>query len=142
MTDAEHTAHSEPSEEQSAEELADRARRADGATRGVLAGVLGLEALVVLLVPRALAASSSGLGTTKTVILIALAVVLIAAASMLRRPYGVAVGSAMQVPLMLTGVLIAAMFVLGAIFWAVWYRVLTLRRDVVGTPRGLRMLIS
>jgi hypothetical protein len=123
-------------------ELAERARRADGATRGTLAGVLGLEALVVLLVPRALAASSSGLGTTKTLILVALAVLLIVAASMLRRPYGVAVGTAMQVPLMLTGILIVAMFVLGAIFWAVWYRILTLRRDVVGTPRGVRMLVS
>jgi len=132
VTDPEHTA----------EELAERARRADGATRATLAGVLGLEALVVLLVPRALVASHSGLGTTKTLILVALAVLLIAAASMVRRPYGIAVGTAMQVPLMLTGILIVAMFILGAIFWAVWYRILVLRRDVVGTPRGLRMLIS
>jgi len=67
---------------------------------------------------------------------------LILAVSMVRRPYRIAVGTAMQVPLMLTGILIVAMFLLGAIFWAVWYRVLVLRRDVVGTPRGLRMLVS
>jgi hypothetical protein len=61
---------------------------------------------------------------------------------MLRRPWGVALGSALQVPLMLTGVWIATMFVLAALFWAVWYRLLVLRREVVGTPRGFRMLIS
>lgn len=132
------TSAPEPSEA----ERAERVRRADSSTRGALAGVLGLEALVVLLVPRALAASSSGLGATKTLILVGLAVLLILAAGMLRRPYGVGVGTVMQVPLMLTGIWLGAMFVVGAIFWAVWYRLLMLRRDVVGTPRGLRMLVS
>ena len=121
---------------------AERVRRADRATRGVLAGTLGLEALVVLLVPRALAASSSGLGTTKTLLLVGLAVVMIIGAGMVRRPWGVALGSALQIPLMLTGIWIGTMFVLAALFWAVWYRVLVLRRDVVGTARGLRMLVS
>ena len=125
-----------------AEDPADRAKRADAATRGALAGVLGLEALVVLLVPRALAASHSGLGTTKTVVLVALAVVMIIAAGLLRRPYGVAVGTVLQVPLMLTGIWLTVMFILGVIFWAVWYRILVLRRDLVGTPHGPRMLIS
>jgi hypothetical protein len=123
------------------EERAERARRADGATRGALAGTLGLEALVVLLVPRALA-GTGGVGTTRTLILVGLAVLLIAAAGLLRRPYGIAVGSLMQMPLLLTGIWIGAMFVVGAIFWAVWYRLLVLRRDVVGTPSGLRMLVS
>ena len=123
------------------EELEDRARRADSSTRGVLAGVLGLEALVVLLLPVALRASHS-LGVTRTVVLIVFALVLIAAAGALRRPRGIAIGSAMQALVMLTGVWLVAMFVLAAIFWAVWYRVLVLRRDVVGTPGGLRMLIS
>jgi hypothetical protein len=132
------TAPPEPSEEQRAE----RVRKADSSTRGALAGVLGLEALVVLLVPRALAASSSGLGTTKTLILVALAVLLIVAAGMLRRPYGVAVGTVMQVPLLLTGIWLGVMFVVAALFWAVWYRLLTVRRDVVGTPRGVRMFVS
>ena len=132
------TTPGEPTDQQ----LSDRARRADGATRGALAGTLGLEALVVLLVPRALAASSSGLGTTKTLLLVGLAVLMIVGAAMLRRPWGVAVGTALQLPLMLTGLWIGTMFVLGALFWAIWYRLLVLRRDVVGTPRGLRMLIS
>lgn len=124
------------------EEKAERIGRADAGSRGVMAGVLGLEALVVLLVPRALAASSTGLGTTRTLILVGLAVVLIAAAGMMRRSYGVAVGGALQLPVMLTGIWIGAMFIVAGIFWAVWYRVLVLRRDVVGTPGGLRMLVS
>lgn len=128
--------------ELSPHEQAERVRRADAATRGALAGVLGLEALVVLLVPRALAASSSGLGTPKTLVLVGLAVLMVLTAGLLRRSYGVAAGTIMQVPLMLTGVLLPVMFVLGVVFWAVWYRILTLRRDVVGTPRGLRMLVS
>ncbi|MCW2497388.1 DUF4233 domain-containing protein [Jatrophihabitans sp.] len=128
----------EPTED----EVAARAARADKASRGALAGTLGLEALVVLLLPRALAATDQGLGLTKTLILVAFALVLIAAAGMLRRPRGIAIGSALQVPLLLTGIWLAVMFIVALVFWAVWYRVLVLRRDVVGTPGGLRMLIS
>jgi hypothetical protein len=124
------------------EQIAERAARADKASRGVLAGTLGLEALVVLLLPRALAATSAGLGVTKTLILVAFAVVLIAVAGMVRRPRGIAMGSAMQVPLLLTGLWLTVMFVIALIFWAVWYRVLVLRRDVVGTPGGIRIFVS
>lgn len=120
----------------------ERRRKADAGSRGAMAGVLGLEALTVLLLPRALAASDSGLGTTKTLILVGLAIVLIVAAGTMRRPYGIAFGGVMQLVVMLTGIWLTAMFILAALFWAVWYRILVLRRDVVGTPGGLRMLIS
>jgi hypothetical protein len=124
------------------EQYAERARRADRATRGALAAVLALEALVVLLVPRALAFTSAGLGTTKTVILIGVAVVLILGAGLTRRSFGVAAGSVLQVPFILTGVLLPLMFVLAALFAAVWVRLLFLRRQLVGTPGGVRMLVS
>jgi hypothetical protein len=39
-------------------------------------------------------------------------------------------------------VLIATMFLIGAIFAAIWLRLLMLRHDVVGTPGGARMLVS
>ena len=116
-----------------------RAKRADRATRGALAAVLVLEALVVLLVPRAIA-RTSGLGTTRTVVLIVLAVLLIAVGGLLRRPWGIAVGSAMQVVFTATGVLIPTMFVVGVVFALIWWRILVLRHEVVGSPGGFRLL--
>jgi hypothetical protein len=126
----------------SPEQYAERARRADRATRGALAGVLGLQALVVLLVPRALAFSDAGLGTAKTVILIVFAVVLVVAAAMLRRPWGIGLGSVLQLPFVLTGLWLWGMFIVGAMFLAIWLYLLRLRHELVGTPGGMRMLIS
>src|SRR5690348_8973036 len=121
---------------------AQRARRADRSTRGAMAGVLGLEAVVVLLVPRALAFSEGGLGTTKTIVLVALAVLMVAGAAVIRRPWGVGVGTVLQVLFLISGAWLWALLVIAAIFAAVWGRLLLLRRDLVGTPAGWRMLIS
>jgi hypothetical protein len=124
------------------EQIAERAVRANRATRGALAGLLGLEALIVLLVPRAIAFTSTGLGVTRTVLLVVLAVIMIAAAGLVRRPFGVGLGSALQVLFVLTGILITTMFVIGAIFLLIWGRVLMLRHELVGAPGGWRMLLS
>jgi hypothetical protein len=124
------------------EQIAERAARADRATRGALAAVLCLEALVVLLVPRAIAFTSTGLGGTRTGLLIGLAVVLVAVATRLRTGWGIGAGSMLQLLFILTGVWIAAMFVVGAIFAAIWGYLLSLRHELVGTPAGVRMLVS
>jgi hypothetical protein len=129
-------------QEPTAEQYAERARRADRATRGALGGVLALEALVVLLVPRALAFSNGGLGATKTVVLLVFAAVLVVGAAMLRRSWGIGLGSVLQVPFVLTGVWIWGMFIVGVIFVAIWLYLLKLRHELVGTPSGPRMLIS
>jgi hypothetical protein len=121
------------------EQYAERARRADKATRSVLAAVLGLEALVTLLIPRTIA-FTTGLGPVRTSICIALAVVLAVAAGLVRRPWGIAVGSGLQVLFFATGILIATMFLVAALFMAVWLRVLMFRHEVVGSPGGFRML--
>ena len=123
-------------------DLAERRARANKATRGALAAVLGLEAVVTLLVPRALAFSDGGLGVGRTVALIVLAVVMIAAAGLLRRPWGIGFGSVLQVLFVLTGVWLLVMVFIGLVFAAVWARVLVLRRDLVGRPGGWRMLYS
>lgn len=138
VSDAVSPTPTEPTEEQYAE----RAARADRATRGALAGVLGLEALVLLLIPRAIAFSSSGLGLTRTLILVGLAVLFILAAAMVRRPYGIALGSGFQVLFVLSGVLLVAMFVVGVVFAAIWGALLRTRHDLVGTPSGWRVLVS
>ncbi len=122
------------------EQVAERARRADKATRGALAGVLGLEALVVLLIPRAIAYTQSGLGGARTAILIGLAVVLIVAAGLVRRPFGIGLGSALQVLFVATGFLIAAMFGIGIIFAIIWLAILTTRHELVGTSGGAGLL--
>jgi hypothetical protein len=123
------------------EVLAERAKRTDRMTRGALAGVLGLEAVVTLLVPRAIA-FTTGLGLTRTTVLIGLAVVLIAAAGLVRRPWGIGLGSALQVAFVLTGIMLPAMFVVGAIFLAIWARLLWLRHELIGAPGGWRILLG
>jgi hypothetical protein len=128
--------------EPTAQQFAERAARADRATRGALAAVLGLQALVALLVPRALAFTDVGLGLTRTLLLISLAVVMIAAAALVRRPWGIGFGSALQVPFLLTGVWLTAMFVIAVIFAAIWLYLLKLRHELVGTPGGIRLLVS
>jgi hypothetical protein len=122
--------------------MAERARRADRATKGALAAVLGLEALVALLVPRAIAFTSTGLGTARTIALVALAVLFVAAAGTIRRGYGIGLGSVLQIPFLLTGIWLLAMLALGAIFAAIWVRLLFLRRELVGTPGGVRLFVS
>jgi hypothetical protein len=127
--------------EPTAQQYAERAQRADKASRGALAGVLALEAVVVLLIPRAVA-FTTGLGTVRTGICIGLAVVFLLGAAVTRRSWGIAVGSVLQVALLATGFMIATMFLVGALFIAVWLRILMFRHEVVGTPSGLRMLTS
>jgi uncharacterized protein DUF4233 len=128
----------EPTEE----ELAVRRAKADRATRAVLAALLCLEALVVLLVPRAIAQTSTGLDAAKTVVLIGLAVVLLVTAGLLRRPWGIGLGSALQLAVLATSVLAHALIIIGLMFIGLWWWVLTMRRDLAGKPGGLRMLVS
>lgn len=129
-------------DEPTPEQVAERAARADKATRRALAGILGLEAVVTLLVPRALAFTSGGLGLTRTLILVGLAVVMIAAAAVTRRRFGIGIGSALQVLFVATGVLLASMFAVGLIFAAIWGYLLKLRHELVGTPAGWRVAVS
>jgi len=130
--------HVEPTEEQ----LAQRRVRANRATRGALAATLCLEAFVVLLVPRAIAQTSVGLGGTKTAILLGFAAVLVAVGFLLRRPWGIGLGSMLHLPFIAVGLWVHAFFVVAALFIGLWLYLLNLRHELVGTPGGLRMLVS
>ena len=126
------------------DELAERVEPrypADKATRRAMAAVLGLEAVVVLLIPRTIA-FTSGLGPVRTGICFGVAALLLFGAAVTRRSWGIGLGSALQVVFTATGFLIGTMFLIGAIFAAIWLRLLMLRHDIVGTPGGLRMLTS
>lgn len=131
-----------PAAEPDPAQLAERARRADRATRGGLAGLLCLEAFVVLLVPRAIAQTSIGLSGTKTGLLVGLAVVLVGCGFVLRRRWGIGAGSALQLLVAATIALIPAIFVVVLFFLFLWWFLLRTRHQLVGTPAGWRMLVS
>lgn len=124
-------------------EVTDEQRRenTNRAIRRTLAAVLCLEAFSVLLVPRAIA-QTTGLGGLKTGLLIGFAAVLVSAATMQRRRWGIGLGSALHVPLLLIGLWTHAFFIVAALFVGVWLYLLNLRHELVGTPGGVRMLVS
>jgi hypothetical protein len=124
------------------QQLAERAARADKAIGRALAAVLCLEALCVLLVPRAIAQTSVGLSGTKSALLIGYTVVLLVAAVVIRRRFGIAVGSVLQLPMFAIGLWVHGFLLVAAIFIGVWLYLLNLRHELVGTPGGIRMLIS
>jgi hypothetical protein len=124
------------------EEQEVRRAKANRATRGGLAAILCLEAFVVLLVPRAIAQTSVGLSSTKTVLLISLAVALIAVGFLLRRSWGIAVGSGLQLGVAATITVVPSIAIVVVIFIALWLYMLQTRHQLVGTPSGWRMLIS
>ncbi|HEY3631947.1 MAG TPA: DUF4233 domain-containing protein [Jatrophihabitantaceae bacterium] len=123
------------------EQLEQRRVSSNRATRRGLAAVLCLEAFAVLLVPRAIA-QTTGLGGLKTGLLVGFAVLLVAASALLRRPWGIGLGTVLHVPLILIGVWAHAFFVVGALFAGVWLYLLNLRHELAGTPGGVRMLVS
>jgi hypothetical protein len=131
-----------PEYQPSEDEIAQRRARANRATRGALAAILCLEAFVVLLIPRTIAQTSEGLNGVKTAILIGLAIVLVATGFLLRRPWGIGLGSVLQLLVAATIVLVPVIAIVVVIFLALWLYLLQTRHELVGTPSGWRMLIS
>ncbi|MGY1763831.1 DUF4233 domain-containing protein [Geodermatophilus sp. SYSU D00779] len=108
--------------------------RAARALRGAAAGVLVLEGIAVLFVPRGIAQTEEGLGGVRLALLLGLAVVLVLAGGVQRRPQGLLVGTALQVPLLLTGLLNAAMWFVGGVFVLIWLYLLQVRKELLGHP--------
>jgi hypothetical protein len=110
--------------------------RAGRALNGAAAAILVLEGIAVLFVPRGIAQSGPGLTGPRLTLLLVLAVVLILAGGLQRRPAGLVIGTVLQVPLLLTGLLNSVMWILGGIFVLIWLYLLQLRKDLLGTPFG------
>ncbi len=108
--------------------------RAARALRGAGAAVLLLEGIVVLFVPRGIAQSGPGLTGLSLTLLLVLAVVLILASGVQRRPWGLVAGTALQVPLLLTGLLNGVMWFLGGAFVLIWLYLLQVRKELLGSP--------
>ena len=110
--------------------------RAARALRGAAAAVLVLEGIAVLFVPRGIAQTEEGLGGVQLTLLLALAVVLVLASGVQRRPQGLVVATALQVPLLLTGLINSVMWLVAGIFVLIWLYLLQVRKELLGTPFG------
>ena len=61
---------------------------------------------------------------------------LILAAGVQRRPAGLVVGTALQVPLLLTGLLNSVMWIVAGVFVLIWLYLLQVRKELIGSPFG------
>jgi hypothetical protein len=110
--------------------------RAGRALGGAAAAILLLEGIAVLFVPRGIAQSGPGLTGGRLAFLITLAALLILASGLQRRPQGLLIGTVLQVPLLLTGLLGSAMWIVGGAFVLIWLYLLQVRKELLGSPFG------
>ena len=107
--------------------------RAARALNGAAAAVLLLEGIVVLFVPRGIAQSGPGLTPVRLTVLLVLALLLIVGSGLQRRPRGLLIGTALQVPMVLTGLLSGVLWLIGGIFALIWLYLLQVRKDLLGS---------
>jgi biotin transporter BioY len=106
--------------------------------RGVMAGTLILEAIVVLLALPVVARVDGGLTALRGGYLIGFAVVLVLLTGVQGRPWAIWVNLAMQLVLIAGVVVHGAIGFIGAIFLAVWALIAYLRAEVLRRQkRGL-----
>ena len=108
--------------------------RAGRALGGAAAGVLVLEGIVALFVPRGIAQEGAGLTGFRLGFLLALAVLLILSSGLQRRSYGLVVGTLLQVPMLLTGLFNGVMWMVGGAFVLIWLYLLQVRKELLGAP--------
>jgi hypothetical protein len=108
------------------------AGKREHAVRGMLAAALILEGITVLLVPQTIARiGTGGLSGAGLVLLLVLAVALFVAAGIQKRRAGLILGSALQVAVIATGLMVAAMYFLGLLFAGVWAYLLWVRQEIL-----------
>ncbi|MGW3605688.1 DUF4233 domain-containing protein [Micromonospora sp. NPDC005161] len=107
-------------------------RNPERAVRGLGAGTLSLEALVLVLAIQPIRVVGGDLGGAAIAAVVALAVVAILLAGMMRRPWAWHAGTVVQGLLLLAGLLHWSLFALGVIFALVWAYALHVRRVILG----------
>ena len=98
--------------------------------RGVMAGTLILEAIVVLLALPVVSAANGGLTPVTGTYLIGLAVVLILLAGLQGRPWAIWVNLVIQLALIAGWVVHGAVGFIGLVFAGVWLLIVYLRSEV------------
>ncbi|MCX5067103.1 DUF4233 domain-containing protein [Micromonospora lupini] len=107
-------------------------RNPERAVRGLGAGTLSLEALVLLLAIQPIRVVGGDLGGAAIAAVVALAVAAVLLAGMMRRPWAWHAGTVLQGLLILAGLLHWSLLVLGIIFALVWAYALHVRRVILG----------
>lgn len=98
--------------------------------RGVFAATLVLEAIVVLLALLVLPKFGQGATPLGVGVIAGVALLMIVACGVQRRPWGLPFALALQVATIVCGFFVPALAVLGGVFALVWIGLLLLRRDV------------
>ncbi|MEU6078587.1 DUF4233 domain-containing protein [Micromonospora sp. NPDC047074] len=107
-------------------------RNPERAVRGLGAGTLSLEALVLVLAIQPIRVVGGDLGGAAIGAVVALAVAAVLLAGLMRRPWAWHAGTALQGLLMLAGLLHWSLLVLGVVFALVWAYALHVRRVILG----------
>ncbi|MFC5948197.1 DUF4233 domain-containing protein [Pseudonocardia lutea] len=99
--------------------------------RGVCAGLLVLEAIVVLLALLVVSRFTQGaLNPVAITVVLVLGLLMIVASGLQRRPWGLGFALVLQVGLLISGIFHVSVLAMGLIFALVWGTVLWMRRDV------------
>ncbi|PWU43827.1 DUF4233 domain-containing protein [Micromonospora globispora] len=106
-------------------------RNPEKAVRGLGAGTLALEALVLLLAVQPIRVVGGNLGGAAIAAIVALAVACVVLAGQMRRSWAWNAGTVLQGLLMLSGLLHWSLLVLGVIFALVWAYALHVRRVIL-----------
>ncbi|SCG80387.1 DUF4233 domain-containing protein [Micromonospora rifamycinica] len=107
-------------------------RNPEAAVRGLGAGTLGLEALVLLLAIQPIRVVGGDFGGAAIAATVALAVAAVLLAGLIRRRWAWSAGTVLQGLLLLAGLLHWSLFGLGVIFALVWAYALHVRRVILG----------
>jgi len=98
--------------------------------RGVMAGTLVLEAIVVLLVLPVIATVGGGLSALSTTYVVGLAVLMILGAGLQKRPWAIPFNITLQVLAVLGFFVDPAFGAVGVLFAVVWAYIFYLRKDI------------
>ncbi|WP_025619946.1 DUF4233 domain-containing protein [Salinispora cortesiana] len=107
-------------------------RNPQRAVAGLGAGLLSLEALVLVLAIQPMRVVGGGLSAAAIAAVVALAVVAVLLAGVIRRAWAWSAGIVLQGGLLLAGALHWSLLVLGVIFALVWAYALHVRRVILG----------
>ena len=99
--------------------------------RGVFAALLVLEAIVVGLALLVLPKFGTGATPLGIALIGGVAVAMVVASGLQRRPWGLGLAIALQVAVVACGLLVPALGLMGLVFAAVWGGILLMRRDVL-----------